>query len=406
MTTLLQIQGLLGLIISLMLLIWGLRIYKFFIILLGIFIGLNLGVLFGYLTENNVLLSGLFFAIIFAIIAIPIKKIMLSIGFGILLSFLGIIALQTINPYVLGLFFMIGFVLGWSYFKEIIVASISLLAGMVIIRNFWIKPLIDIDISDWIESLPIFNFLKTYSPNILNELITANIIFFTVFLAVIIWFSIFYQITLPDKEKKSKVYYVWGKIFRKMTKIVLFTIVFMEVLYIFKFPVIISDSIWAISGIPNLFFWAIQVYFLSWGIYWLIEKPNLFITKKRIKLNGVFLFLTLISFNLLFFYMTMYWLRGIYLNSYFEIVFPYSYGRYGEEMRFLETTRLMYTTTFSFPGLYQIIIYLIGFPFLIVYFITKQVQQPGGSIFPKFYHNFVGNITDYFDSKKKLIKKE
>jgi hypothetical protein len=189
--------------------LWGLRIFKIFLVVLGLWAGFVVGLFMGEVfvgTSGSLIIYGLAGAVVFALLAWPLQKLFVFSGVGLLVGFLvfamvmsrggdpqsGLIAGAT-------MFVVAGFVavLIYDYFVIIMMALVSAYA----IINISYLPN---------EFRQLFEILATGSEGIIQtverfggyyaDLIWPSIIV----LGMVILFSIYMQKIVPEKRQKEE----------------------------------------------------------------------------------------------------------------------------------------------------------------------------------------------------------
>ncbi len=189
--------------------LWGLRIFKIFLVVLGLWLGFGTGIFVGdFLAESSSSLIwwGVGGAVIFALLAWPLQKLFVFSGVGVMVAFLvfamvmsrggepesGLIAAATV-------FIIAGFiaVMIYDYFVIVLMSFVS--AYLIIdicFLPYEFKNLIEVFLIGKTGSVSQLRIFGGYY----SELIWPSL----AVLVMVIWFGIYMQKILPEKRAQDK----------------------------------------------------------------------------------------------------------------------------------------------------------------------------------------------------------
>lgn len=298
MDTIQHAINLIPLLIAFVMILWGLRLFKIGIIIIGIIIGgaigAGLGGLIGFSLQHEpqeaalgAAIVGLLLAIVGGKIAWPLKKLFVFLSSGLIIGFIGaVLSLAVRIPiegaYVIGIiFFVIGGIVAMRLYEYFIVASMSFF-GAQIIFNIIHMP-----------SLGFYGFNLAQLSEELLRVCSRFIVSYLFTISPFLLFGIYFQkikAIKPDDNEEQKQRKIC---FRRITYLYSIIVIFA---YLFGFFTrayipswIDSSHKWIYSSTVifgiNILSWPIVSLVTFWFLRWLNEKGYKHTFTSNIKLT-------------------------------------------------------------------------------------------------------------------------
>jgi hypothetical protein len=251
-----------GLAVSLVFVLWGLKIFKAFIVVTGVAIGAVIGSLIGLRYEPQWLFI-LLGAGIGGYVAIPLQKFFVFMGFGLFSGIIGIIigAAININPLAFGaVFFLAGGILAVVYFDHFVILLMAFNASLHIFQYIWLRRIYG--------SGSFFDFLQDGNFSWLVGGLSTNLLVLAIILLGYSWFALYFQKKLPFIAKTSIDGQRWFFVFQRVTFFFFGFFMVSRILIELRLGWhFLFESFYFITGSPSELLLPLQVWVFSWIAY-------------------------------------------------------------------------------------------------------------------------------------------